>query len=59
MKSHQGMSKRTKETASGKLRRKRAFQSHFLAKKNARKKQVFRQDHPFAKADQKKIKRMI
>jgi len=59
MKSHQGMKKRIRKTAGGKLKIRKAGQSHLLTKKSARKKQLFNQNYSLAKADQKQVKRMI
>jgi large subunit ribosomal protein L35 len=58
-KTHQGMKKRVKRTASGKLKRKRAYQSHLLTKKDPQKKRLFRQDQPFSSADRKNVKKLI
>jgi len=58
-KSHQGMKKRVKKTAQGRLRRQRAFQSHLLKKKSARKKQIFRQDFAFSNYDKNRVRKLI
>ncbi len=59
IKSHQGMKKRVKKTATGKLKRERAYQSHLLEKKDQRKKHQFRNDHDVDKADRKKVTKLI
>jgi len=53
------MKKRIRKTAGGKLKIRKAGQSHLLTKKSARKKQLFNQNYSLAKADQKQVKRMI
>jgi large subunit ribosomal protein L35 len=40
MKTHKGTAKRIKQTASGKLLRRRAFGGHMLSKKSQRRKRV-------------------
>lgn len=40
MKTHKGTAKRIKQTASGKLLRRRAFGGHMMAKKSQRRKRV-------------------
>jgi large subunit ribosomal protein L35 len=45
-KTHKGMKKRVKITATGKLMRRRAFSSHILTKKPSKRKRKFRKDSP-------------
>jgi large subunit ribosomal protein L35 len=59
IKTHQGMKKRIKKTANGKLKRDRAYQSHLLEKKSQKKKHLFRNDHNIDKADRRKVKKLI
>jgi len=42
VKSHSGAAKRFRKTASGKIKRNRAFHSHLLTKKNAKRKRRLR-----------------
>jgi large subunit ribosomal protein L35 len=42
MKTHRGAAKRFEITGKGKLRRRRAYGSHLLSKKNARRKRAYR-----------------
>ncbi|MCF8030457.1 MAG: 50S ribosomal protein L35 [Desulfohalobiaceae bacterium] len=42
MKSHSGAAKRFRKTGSGKIKRNRAFHSHLLTKKNAKRKRRLR-----------------
>jgi large subunit ribosomal protein L35 len=42
MKSHSGASKRFRKTGTGKIKRQRAFHSHLLTKKNAKRKRRLR-----------------
>lgn len=59
MKTHRGAAKRFKTTGSGKLTRKKAFASHLLAKKSAKRKRGLAQDAVVKKSDEKRIKRML
>ncbi|PSQ97746.1 MAG: 50S ribosomal protein L35 [Bacteroidetes bacterium SW_9_63_38] len=60
MKSHSGAKKRFKETANGKIMRKKANKAHLLTKKSPKRKRQLRKsvvvDH---KADRDRIKRML
>jgi len=59
MKTHRGAAKRFKKTASGKIKRGKAFTSHILTKKSAKRKRHLRQPTLVDKADEKRIKRML
>jgi len=59
MKSHRGASKRFKKTASGKLKRKKAYHSHILNKKSTKRKRNLRKATLVSKADEKSVRRMI
>jgi len=59
MKSHRGAMKRVKLTASGKVKRFKAYKSHILNKKTAKRKRGLRQATLLSKADLKRIKRAI
>lgn len=59
MKSHRGASKRFKTTASGKLKRKKAYHSHILNKKSTKRKRKLRKSTLVSTADAKNVKQMI
>jgi len=59
MKSHRGAMKRVRLTASGKVKRFKAYKSHILNKKTAKRKRGLRQATLLSKADLKRIKRAI
>ncbi len=59
MKSTSGAKKRFKVTASGKVKRKKAFRSHILTKKSQKRKRNLRQDALVDGADLARVKRMI
>jgi len=59
MKSHRGAMKRVRLTASGKVKRFKAYKSHILNKKSAKRKRGLRQATLLSKADLKRIKRAI
>ena len=59
MKTHRGAAKRIKKTASGKLKRMRAFKSHILTKKDRKRKRRLRKSDLVAGADVKRLKRML
>jgi large subunit ribosomal protein L35 len=50
-KTHKGIKKRVKVTATGKLRHRRAFSSHLLTKKSSKRKRSFRKDRPVNGSD--------
>lgn len=59
MKTHRGAAKRFKKTGSGKVKRAQAYTSHILTKKSPKRKRQLRQSALIAKADEKRIKRLI
>ena len=60
MKTHKGAAKRFKVTASGKVKRMRAYKSHILTKKTPKRKRRLRQDTTVATVgDAKRMKRLI
>lgn len=59
MKSHRGAKKRFKKTASGKLKRKKAYHSHILNKKSTKRKRNLRKATLVSKADEKSVRGMI
>jgi len=60
MKTHKGAAKRFKTTASGKVKRFKAYKSHILTKKSAKRKRNLRRSGLIATTgDIKRIKRLI
>lgn len=59
MKSHRGASKRFKLTGSGKLKRNKAYKSHILTKKTAKRKRGLRKSTVLTSADTKRILRAL
>jgi large subunit ribosomal protein L35 len=59
IKTHKGASKRFKITGSGKIVRKKAFTSHILTKKNAKRKRRLGNEIEVSAADTKKVKRLL
>jgi large subunit ribosomal protein L35 len=60
MKTHSGAAKRFKVTATGKVKRKRAYKSHILTKKTSKRKRRLRQaDLIKTTGDTKRMKRLI
>ena len=59
MKSIKAASKRFKKTASGKIKRNKAFASHILKKKSTKRKRNYRRSTVLTSADEKRIKEMI
>jgi large subunit ribosomal protein L35 len=59
MKTHRGAAKRIKRTASGKLKRHRAYHSHILAKKSTKRKRRLRSATLVSATDAKVVRRML
>jgi len=59
MKTHRGAKKRIRLTASGKAKRFKAYKSHILTKKTAKRKRGLRTATLLSKADIKRIKSAI
>ena len=59
MKTHRGAAKRVTKTASGKLKRKRAYHSHILEKKSTKRKRRLRSSALVSDPDAKVLKRML
>jgi large subunit ribosomal protein L35 len=59
MKSNRGAAKTFKKTASGKFKRAHSFKKHILSKKTTKRKRHLRRETLVAKADQKRVKRML
>ena len=59
MKTHRGAAKRVKKTATGKLKRMKAFKSHILTKKDRKRKRRLRKATLISSADKKRLNRML
>ncbi|MGN0673551.1 MAG: 50S ribosomal protein L35 [Anaerovoracaceae bacterium] len=59
MKSHRGAKKRMKLTGSGKVKRNKAFKSHILTKKTAKRKRGLRKSTTLTSADLKRMLRAM
>lgn len=59
MRTHKGSQKRFKRTASGRLKRSRAYTSHLFANKSQKQKRKLRKTTLVSKGDQKRIDTMI
>ena len=59
MKTHRAAAKRFRTTATGKLKRRKAYKSHILAKKSRKRKRGLRQSTLVAASDVKRVKRML
>ena len=59
MKSNRGAAKTFKKTASGKVKRYKAFKSHILTKKSTKRKRHLRQATLVSKSEEKRVKTMI
>jgi len=59
MKSHRGASKRFKITGTGKLKRNKAYKSHILTKKSAKRKRGLRKATIVTSADHKRMKSVL
>ena len=58
-KTHRGAAKRFKKTASGKIKRAKAYKSHILTKKTTKRKRALDTPALVSKADQRRISRML
>lgn len=59
LKTNRGAAKRFRVTGSGKIKRKRAFHSHILTKKDTKRKRRLRTTVMVSKADEKSIRQML
>ncbi len=59
IKTNRGAAKRFRKTSSGKVRRRKAFASHILTKKSAKRKRNLRASTLVNKANSKAIKKLI
>ena len=59
MKTHSGAKKRFKLTGTGKIKRKHAYKSHILTKKETKQKRNLRHSTLVDKADEGRVKKML
>ena len=59
MKTHSGAKKRFKTTGKGKLKARHGMTSHILEKKSPKRKRRLSQDFVVAKADTKRVKKLL
>ena len=59
MKTHRGLAKRTKITGTGKVKRAKAYKSHILNKKSAKRKRNLRNSGLVADSNMRQVKRML
>ncbi|NIR45605.1 MAG: 50S ribosomal protein L35 [Gemmatimonadetes bacterium] len=59
MKTHRAAAKRFRKTATGRLKRRKAYKSHILAKKSRKRKRKLRKPALVARSDEKRMKRML
>jgi large subunit ribosomal protein L35 len=59
LKTHRGAAKRFTKTASGKIKRSKAYKSHILTKKTTKRKRALDMPGLVSKADQKTVERML
>lgn len=59
LKTNRGAAKRFRKTGTGRIRRNKAFTSHILTKKSAKRKRDLRQGALVHKADEKNVARLI
>jgi large subunit ribosomal protein L35 len=59
MKSNRGAAKRFRATGSGRIKRKRAFHSHILTKKDTKRKRRLRDGTLVNRSDEKAVRQML
>ena len=59
MKSNRGAAKRFRATGSGRIKRKRAYKSHLLTKKDTKRKRRLRSTTLVSRADEKAVRQML
>ena len=59
MKTHRGAAKRFSKTASGKIKRGKAYHSHILTKKTTKQKRRLRSSGMISEADTRKVNQLI
>lgn len=58
-KTNRSAAKRFKKTGTGKYKRRKAYTSHILTKKSAKRKRKLRKSALVSKADEKRVKRLL
>jgi large subunit ribosomal protein L35 len=58
-KTNRSAAKRFRKTGTGRFKRNKAFRSHILTKKSAKRKRHLRKPTLVAKADEKRVKRLL
>jgi large subunit ribosomal protein L35 len=59
IKTHRGTAKRIKRTANGKFKRAKAYTSHLLGHKSAKRKRNLRKGGLVSSADEKRLKKLL
>lgn len=59
MKTNRAAAKRFKKTASGKIKRKKAYHSHILTKKSAKRKRNLRKSGFISEADERRMNQLM
>lgn len=59
LKSNRGAAKRFRATGSGRIKRKRAYKSHILTKKDTKRKRRLRSTTLVSRADEKAVRQML
>lgn len=59
LKTHKGAQKRLKLTATGKIKRRKAYASHILTKKNAKRRRNLKQATLISKEESKRVKELL
>ena len=59
LKTHRGAAKRFKKTATGKIKRSKAYKSHILTKKTTKRKRGLRQTNIIPACDSARVARML
>ncbi|MBO8126847.1 MAG: 50S ribosomal protein L35 [Firmicutes bacterium] len=59
MKSHRGAAKRFKKTGTGKFMKNKAFKSHILEKKSAKRKRNLRKSEVVPAAEEKRLRKLL
>ena len=59
LKTHKGAQKRLKLTATGKIKRRKAYASHILTKKNAKRRRNLKQATLVSKEESKRVKELL
>ena len=59
MKTHRGLAKRVRRTASGRLKRKKAYHSHLLSSKTRKQKRGLRASGLIAPEEEKRLKALL